>query len=143
MCTCSVSQSTTKSCCRTQNHILETSSHFTPQLSICAPRDLTTNNPPYTASLLEGQRPTLEISMKISFFFFSLFSSWIECLLVLGWCPPLYVTIRTRHIFHAFQGSAKQTLFPSAFSSQAFRFKDRYSKSFLPFIKGFMNGRLQ
>jgi len=36
-----------------KSHILETNSHFTPQLSICAPGDLTVCNLAYTACLLE------------------------------------------------------------------------------------------
>jgi len=44
-------------------HILET----TLELLICAVGDLTMSNLAYTARLLDGRRPTLVVSMKISF----------------------------------------------------------------------------
>ena len=53
-----------------KSHTLETT--FTPEQSICTLRDLTTSNLAYVAVLLDGQRPTFVVSMKISF------SSWVE-----------------------------------------------------------------
>jgi hypothetical protein len=47
--------------------MLEIDSHFTPQLLICALDDVTMNNLAYTDRLLECQRPTLVVSVKIPF----------------------------------------------------------------------------
>ena len=69
------------------------------------------------------------------------FSSWDEGFLVLGCCPSLYVTLWILYVSHTFQGSAR--LFPFVCISQGFRLKDLWSKPFLPFTKGFLNGRLQ
>jgi hypothetical protein len=66
---------------RTQKIILETNTHFTPELLICALDDLTTCNLAYIAHLLECQCPTLVVTMKI--FLLVYFLSWVECLLVL------------------------------------------------------------
>ena len=71
-------------------HILETNSHFTPELLKCALGHLTLSNLAYTARLLGCQHPTLVVSMKIPFI--SLFFVLVEGLLVLGCCPSLYVT---------------------------------------------------
>ena len=94
----------------------------------------------YIAHLLECQCPTLVVSMKI--YFISLF-------FVLGWvfaCVRLllfmYVTLWILHVSHTFQGSAKQNLFPFITCSQGFWLKDLWSKPFLPFTKGFLNGHL-
>jgi hypothetical protein len=46
-----------------KNHILET----TLELLICAVGDLTMSNLAYTSRLLDGRRPTLVVSMKVSF----------------------------------------------------------------------------
>jgi hypothetical protein len=82
------------------------------------------------------------------------FSSWVECLLVLGCCPSfmllyecrllpfIYATLWMLHASHASQGSAKQTLFPSVGCLLGFRAKDLCSKPLFPFTKGSLNGRL-
>jgi hypothetical protein len=59
-----------------KSHILQTNSHFTPELSACALGNLTMHNLAYTARLFEGQRPNLSVIMKISF---------ISVFFVLGW----------------------------------------------------------
>jgi len=51
----------------TRNHILVTNSHFTPELLICASGDLTMSTLAHTARLLDCQRPTFVVNMKISF----------------------------------------------------------------------------
>ena len=50
-----------------KSHILETNSHFTAKLLICTLGDLAMSNLAYTALLLDCQRPTLVVSMKMSF----------------------------------------------------------------------------
>jgi len=52
------------------------------------------HNLAYTARLLDCQRPTFVVSMKIHFI--CLFWSWVESLLVLG-CRPLSVANRISH----------------------------------------------
>lgn len=42
-----------------KSYMLETNSHYTPELLICALGDLTVSNPAYTARLLECECPTL------------------------------------------------------------------------------------
>ena len=70
------------------------------------------------------------------------FSSWFGGLLVLGYCSSPYATLWILHVSHAFQRSAKHTLFPSVGCSQGFRLKDLWSKPSVPFTNGFLNGRL-
>jgi hypothetical protein len=124
-----------------RNHILETNSHFTPELLICAAGDLTMSNLAYTACLLESHCQKLLVSINNSFI--SLISSWVEGLLVLGFWPSLYVTLCILHFSHAFQGSATRFLFPFVGCSQGFRFKDMWSNLFLSFTKFFLKGYLQ
>jgi len=71
-------------------HILETNSHFTPELLKCALGHVTLSSLAYTARLLGCQHPTLVVSMK--FPFIGLFFVLVEGLLVLGCCPSLYAT---------------------------------------------------
>jgi hypothetical protein len=52
------------------------------------------HNLAYTALLLDCQRPTFVVSMKIHFI--CLFCSWVEGLFVLG-CRPLSVANRVSH----------------------------------------------
>jgi len=47
-----------------------------------------------------------------NFFYYFIFLSWVEGLLVSVCCPSLYVTLRILRVSHALKGSAKQTLFP-------------------------------
>ena len=67
--------------------MLETNNHFTPELLICVPGDLTTNNIAYTARLIECERPTLFGQYGNFFYLFIYFSSRVQDLLVLGYCP--------------------------------------------------------
>ena len=62
---------------------------------------------------------------------------------LLGCCSSLYVTLWILHVSHTFQGSTKQTLFHYVGCSHGFRIKDLWSQPFLPFTRGFLNGRLQ
>jgi len=63
-----------------------------------------------TARLLDSQRPTPVVNMKIPFI--SLFFILVEGLLVLGSCPSLYVTLGILHVSRASQGLAKQFYCP-------------------------------
>jgi hypothetical protein len=90
---------------------------------------------------LECQRPKLVVSVKIPF---------VSLFFVLGWgfacvrlLPFIYATLWILHVSHAFQGSAKQALFPFVGCLQGFTLKDLCSKSFLHFTKGFLNERWQ
>jgi hypothetical protein len=83
-------------------HILETNSHFTPELLKCALGHLTLSSLAYTARLLGCQHPTLVVSMK--FPFIGLFFVLVEGLLVLGCCPSLYATFWIPSVSHSFQG---------------------------------------
>jgi len=51
-----------------KNHILETNSHCTTELLVCAVGGLTMRNLTYLARLLNCQSPTLVVSTKISSF---------------------------------------------------------------------------
>jgi len=75
-----------------------------------------------TARLLDCQRPTPVVNKKIPFI--SLFFVLVEGLLVLGFCPSLYVTLGILHVSRASQGSAKQILLPFVGCLQGFRLTD-------------------
>ena len=67
-----------------KSYMLKTNSHYTPELLICAPGDLTMSNPAYTACLLECESPTLfgQYHTEISFIYW--YFVLIKSLLVLG-----------------------------------------------------------
>ena len=92
------------------NHILQTNSHFTPYLSICAVGDSSMSNLAHTARLLACQHPTLVLSMKISCIILFFILGWR--FIVLGCCHSMYATLRILRVSYALQGWAKQTLFP-------------------------------
>jgi len=87
----------------------ETNSHFTPELWICAPGDLTMSNLTYTASLLEFQRANNLVSTKISFIYLLMFRLGSR-FAVIGYCPSPCVTSWVLHVSPAFQEFAKQTI---------------------------------
>ena len=120
-----------------KSHILQTNSHFTPELPICALGDLTMHNLAHTSRLLDCSVQLLGTARK--FLLIVYFSSWVRGLLVLGCCPSPYATLWILHVPHAFQGSAKQTLFPFVGCSQGFRLKDLWSKPIVPFTQGSLN----
>ena len=122
-----------------KSHILETNSHFAPELLICVLGDLIMRNLAYTARLLDASIQPLWSVRK--FLLLVYFSSWVESLLVFGCCPSLYVTLWIFHVSHASQGSAKPNLFLFVGFSHGFR--DHWSNPFLPFTKVFLNGGLQ
>jgi len=92
------------------NRILQTNSHFTPYLSICAVGDSSTSNLAHTVRLLACQHPTLALSMKISCISLFFILGWR--FIALGSCHSMYATLRILRVSHALQASAKQTLFP-------------------------------
>jgi hypothetical protein len=66
------------------SHMLETNNHFTPELLIFVPGDLTNSNIAHTAPLLECERPTL--FGQYGNFFYLFFFVLVQGLLVLGYC---------------------------------------------------------
>jgi len=60
-----------------KSHILETNSHFTPEILICALGDLTISNLTYTAHLLECQHSTL-FGQYENFFYLFIFHLWFK-----------------------------------------------------------------
>ena len=91
------------------NRILQTNSHVTPYLSICAVGDISMSNLAHTARLLACQHPNLVLSMKISCISLFFILGWR--FIVLACCHSMYATWRILRVSHALQGSAKQTLF--------------------------------
>jgi len=75
--------------------------------------------------------------MKFSFIGLFFVLGWR--FVVLGCCPSFHVTLCLLHASHAFQGSAKQTLFPFVGCSQGFRLEYLWSKTFRLFTEGFLN----
>ena len=61
---------------RIKSRVLETNSHFTPELLLCASGDLAISNLVYSAHLFQCKCPTFVVSMKISF---------ISLFFILGW----------------------------------------------------------
>ena len=114
-----------------KSHILQSNSHFTPELSVCALGDLTTHNLAYTACLLESQRPISLVSTQISS---------IYLFFVLGSRPN--ITLSILYVAPAFQELAKQTIISSVGCSPGIRFNDLWSTDLPQFTKGFLNGRL-
>ena len=114
------------------SHILNTKSHFTPELLICAPRGLTSINLACTDRLLEWEGLALFGQYWNILYLFIYFSSWAEGLLVLGYCPSSFVTLRVRHIAPAFQELTKQTII-STVCSQDIRLKDLWRNNLPPF----------
>ena len=124
-----------------KNHILETNSHFTPELLICALSDLTVSSLAHTARLCDCQHPTLVVSMKISFvsLFFVLglkfacvrLLPFIVCYIMNTWCSP------------RLSGISWTDFISCIICSQGFWLKDLWSKLFLPFTKCFLNTHLQ
>jgi len=92
------------------------------------------NNLTNTARLLDCKRPTPVVNTTIPFI--SLFFVLVEGLLVLGFCPSLYVTLGILHV-----SLASRILLPFVDCSQGFRLTDIWKKPFLPFT--FLNGYLQ
>ena len=124
-----------------KSHILQSNSHFTPELSVCALGDLTTHNLTvhnltthnlaFTARLLECQRPISLVSTQISS---------IYLFFVLGSRPN--ITLSILYVAPAFQELAKQTIISSVGCSPGIRFNDLWSTDLPQFTKGFLNGRL-
>ena len=85
------------------NHTLETNIRCTTELSICAAGHITMSNLTYSARLLDCQRLTPVVSMKVTVIrlFFRL---GIEILLVSGCCTSLYVSLRILQVFPRFSG---------------------------------------
>jgi hypothetical protein len=109
--------------------------------TICASCDLTMSNLAHTARSLDcSVQPSWSVW---TFLLLVYFSSWVEGLVLSGCCLSLHVSLWIFHDSHAFQGSAKQTLFPFVGCSQGFRLKDLWSKTFLPFTKCFIDGPVQ
>ena len=114
-----------------KTHNLETNSHFTPELLFCTLGDLTISN------LLHSSLTWMPVSKILwsvwKFLLFIYFSSWIQGLLVLVFCPSPYVTSWVLHVAPAFQELAKQTIISFVGCSHGFQLKDLWSNYLLPF----------
>jgi hypothetical protein len=109
-----------------ESHILETNSHFAPELLICALGDITMHNLNNTAQLLEWVCPTLFGKYK-NLLYIYFFLSWVQGLLVLGYCPSPHVILWVLHVAPAFQELAKQTIVSFIGCSQGIQLKDLWS----------------
>ena len=94
------------------------------------------NNPAYTARLLEWGHQTLFDNHKNIFYLF------IFLLFVLGYFPLSYVTLWILHVAPEFQELSKQTVI-SFVARRVANLKFSGAMTFLPFIKGFLNGSLR
>jgi hypothetical protein len=120
-----------------KNHILETNSHFTPELLVCALGELTVSSLTYVARLLDCQHPNHVVSMKISF---------ISLFFVLGLrfaCVRLLLLLVNTSCFPHLSGISSTDSVSFISCSQGFLLKNLWSKPFLPFTKGFLSGCLQ
>jgi len=90
---------------------------------ICALGDLTMHNLPYTARLLECQRPTL-FGQYANFFYLFIFRLVFKAI-------ALHPTLL--HVAAAFQEFAKQTIISSVGCSPGIRHKDLWSNDLPPF----------
>jgi hypothetical protein len=96
--------------------MLETNSHYTPELLICAPGDLTMSNLTYKANFLQCECPTLfgQYRNVIYLFVFCLGSKFA------------HVTVWILHVAPAFHVLAKQIIISSVSCSQGFWLKELY-----------------
>jgi len=112
---------------RTQNHILQTNSHFTPELLICAAGDLTMNNLAYSPRWFDSHRPTLVVSKKISFISLYFFWGWMfVCVRLLTFI--LCYNMNTSCFPHLSEFSSTEFIFPLS----AQRFSDSKNSGAIP-----------
>ena len=98
--------------------MLETNSHFTPVYqSVFQVTTLRASSLTQLAYLNASAQPS-SVSMEISFIY--LFFLLVQGLLVLGYCPSPYATLRVLHVAPAFQGLAKQTIISFVGCSQVY-----------------------
>ena len=76
----------------------------------------------YTARILVSPRQTL--FPHGHFYLLIYISSWVQGLLVIGYCPSPYVMLWVLHVAPAFQKIAKQAIISFVGCSQSIRLKD-------------------
>jgi hypothetical protein len=113
---------------------------FSQRLRNTALGDLTMSKLSHTARLIDCQRPILVVSKKNVIYSFT-FRLGLNVCLCQAFALSLYVTLWILHVSHVFQGSAQQTVLPFVGCLQGFWLKDLWSNPFLPFTKGYLNGR--
>lgn len=108
-----------------ESHRLETNSHFAPDLLICALSDITMRNLTY---LNESVQLCLA-STKISciYIYIYTFLSWVQGLLMFGYCPSPHVMLWVLHVAPASQELVKQTLISFVGCSQGIQLTDLWS----------------
>jgi hypothetical protein len=98
--------------------MLETSSHYTPELLICAPGDLTMSNLTYKANLLQCKCPTLLDQYRNLFYLFVFcLGSKFSCVRQMSFT---HVTVWVLHVAPAYQVLAKQTIVSFVICSRGF-----------------------
>ena len=112
-----------------RSQTLETNSHFTTELLLCALGDLTIRDLAYWNVRAQTSFPYGNFSSIYLFFFKTL----VQGLLVLGYCHSPYVTFWVLHVAPAFQELARQTIISFIGSSQGIRLKDLWTSDLPPF----------
>jgi hypothetical protein len=117
-----------------KSHTPQTNSHLTPELSICAPGDLTMSNFAHTAAFLNASVQLPLASMKISF---------VSLFYRLG---GRFSCVRLHFEYFTFSTPLRDQLsrlFPLYVAHRISDLKILWNIPFLPVTKGFLNGPWQ